>query len=217
MPLSRSQVSFEAAVDALQLAGAIDDALHWIGGDMLVVQVGDQLDRGEGERRILDLLEDLRMEADAAGGGFHPLIGNHETMNVEMDLRYATPGGFADFADPNDPMLAGLEPGQRGRVAAFLPGGPYARMVAEHPMILLLEDTVFVHGGALPRHANYGIDAINAEVSAWMSNGMVWRVDVGLADYCGGPTQVLSLFGDEVHVMEFQDGAVGSGYGTMSA
>ena len=51
----------EAARGALRLAGAIDEQDHWIGGDLIVVQTGDQLDRGDQEQEILDLFERLRI------------------------------------------------------------------------------------------------------------------------------------------------------------
>lgn len=58
------------------------------------MQVGDQLDRGDSEIRILLLLERLQKEAAAAGGALHVINGNHETMNVMGDHRYATPGAL---------------------------------------------------------------------------------------------------------------------------
>ena len=41
-------------------------------------------------------------------------------------------------------------------------------MLAEWVVVLQLGDNVFVHGGVLPRHVEYGIDRINAETQAWM-------------------------------------------------
>jgi len=164
---------FDAARRALRLAGAIDTNHDWIGGDLVVVQTGDQLDRGDEEQRILDLFEKLRDQASAAGGAFHVLLGNHEIMNAKADLRYVTEGGFADFEDavdfdPADPALAEFEESQRARMAALLPGRPYARKLAERNLILQLGETVFVHAGVLPHHVEYGIERINAETQAWL-------------------------------------------------
>lgn len=163
----------EATRSALMTAGAIDDRGRWIGGELIVVQTGDQLDRGDQEREILDLFERLKSEAAAAGGAFYPLLGNHELMNAAGDLRYVTDGGFADFEgvvdyDPEDPELAEFEPGQRARMAALLPGRPYALRLAERPLILRLDGNVFVHGGVLPAHVEYGIERINDDVQAWL-------------------------------------------------
>jgi hypothetical protein len=61
-------------------------------------QVGDQLDRGAQEVSLLYFLERLQQEAAAAGGRFHVLNGNHETMNVQGRFNYAmNPGGLKDF------------------------------------------------------------------------------------------------------------------------
>jgi hypothetical protein len=163
----------DAALRALRLAGAVDEAGDWCGGELVVVQTGDQLDRGDDEAEILLLFEKLAAQAEAAGGAFHSLLGNHELMNVAGDLRYVTPGGFADFAarvevDPSDAELARAPAEQRARIAAFRPGGPYARLLAEHPVVLQVGRTVFVHGGLLPAHLDYGIERINAETRAWL-------------------------------------------------
>ena len=119
---------FSAMMAALDLAGVVDGDGAWIGGETVVVQTGDQLDRGDEERRILDTISRLADEAWAAGGALHALNGNHEAMNVELDLRYVTPAGFAEFADltPDDldAELMDYPEEERGRVAAFRPGGP---------------------------------------------------------------------------------------------
>ena len=172
----------EATRSALLLAGAIDEEDRWIGGGLIVVQTGDQLDRGDDEQAILDLFERLRVESAAAGGAFHALLGNHELMNAKGDLRYVTDEGFADFADaveydPNDPRLAEFEPRERARMAALLPGGPYAHLLAQRQVILRVGDILFVHGGVLPDHVTYGIDLINRETQAWL-RGEADRPDV---------------------------------------
>ncbi len=270
----------EAARRALRLAGATDELDRWIGGDLVVVQTGDQLDRGDQEQAILDLFERLRVEARAAGGAFYALLGNHELMNARGDLRYVTDAGFADFVDaseyePGDSLqvwdrssgtfvsgtLADFAPPQRARMAAFMPGGPYAQLLARRQVILQLGDNVFVHGGVLPAHVAYGIDEINEGAQAWLRgeadlpfvlsgsespqwtrlyssdpdslacevleealaglgakrivmghtrqesgiasacDSHAWRIDVGMAEYYGGPVEVLEIVGDSVRVL----------------
>ncbi len=149
-----------AARRALRLAGAINDQDEWTGGDLVVVQVGDQLDRGDDEQAILELFDRLREQAHEAGGAFHILNGNHEFMNCKLDLRYITPGGFSDFedavtVDPTDALLLTYPEDQRARVAAFRPGGPYALRLANRNTIVIVGDTLFVHGGVHTEHIRY--------------------------------------------------------------
>ena len=162
-----------AAKAALRAGGAIDDKDTWSGGDLVVVQTGDQLDRGDSERAILDLLDRLTEEAKKAGGALHALNGNHEIINVALDFRYVTEGGFKDFVDvPGaslaDPKLASLPVNARPRGAAFLPGGPYAKRIAPRHLAVMIGDTVFVHGGVLPKHVRYGLGKMERQVRAWM-------------------------------------------------
>jgi hypothetical protein len=159
-----------ATLAVLQLAGLTDAEGQWIGGETVAVQTGDQLDRGDDERAILELFEALSKQAWDAGGGFYPLLGNHETMNVAWDFRYVTDGGFEDFADVpvGELDVSALEAHQHGRGAAFAPGGPYATMLGGHNLVMQVGDTVFVHGGILPEHAQAGLDTINNEVRAWI-------------------------------------------------
>ena len=85
--------------DQLKLAGLINDRDAWSGGATHLVQLGDIPDRAPDTRKILDLLIKLEPQARKAGGYVHALIGNHEAMNMEGDLRYTTPAEFASFAD----------------------------------------------------------------------------------------------------------------------
>lgn len=159
-----------ATRQVFRLAGAIDEQDHWVGGKLVVVQTGDQLDRGDDEREILDLLERLRAEARAAGGALHVLNGNHETMNVLGDFRYVTPGARNAFDDakPRSPWAARFPREWQGRAAAFLPGGQFALLLAQRDVVVVVGDTVFAHAGVRAPHADHGLGKLNAETRAWM-------------------------------------------------
>ena len=157
---------------ALKLAGAIDSDDRWIGKDLTVVQTGDQVDRGDQDREVLDVLEKLEASAKAAGGALHVLNGNHELMNALFDFRYVTRKSFASFDEFSSRAgeLAGKVPeAELGRAAAFMPGAVYAQKLARHHTVALVGDSLFAHAGVLPAHVDYGLDRINREASAFLA------------------------------------------------
>ncbi|XP_020207571.1 shewanella-like protein phosphatase 1 [Cajanus cajan] len=89
------------ARSALEMAGVLssDGQDLWTGGETVLVQLGDILDRGEDEIAILSLLRSLDKQAKAKGGAVFQVNGNHETMNVEGDFRYVDSGGFDECND----------------------------------------------------------------------------------------------------------------------
>lgn len=209
----------QATRRALRLAGAIDESDRWIGGELVIVQTGDQLDRGDDEQAILELLARLQHEAHAAGGAVHVLNGNHEYMNALGDLRYVTPGGLADFEDAPGVNVAAPELARildavperaRARVAAFWPGQPWAHELSKRNMIVVVGDSVFVHGGITPAWAGK-VAEINAKSRAWLagksseppeavtdSDGPVWSrryaEDVDAQD-CASLDEALGIIG----------------------
>jgi hypothetical protein len=157
---------------ALRLAGAIDSDDHWIGKDLTVVQTGDQVDRGDQDREVLDELEKLEGDAKTGGGTLVILNGNHELMNASFDFRYVTRKSFAsfsDFASRAGAVAQGLPDDERGRAAAFAPGAPYALKLAKHLTIAVVGDSLFAHGGVLPAHIDYGLDRINSEAQSFFA------------------------------------------------
>ena len=70
----------KATVEALALGKLIDGDNKWIGGDAVLVQTGDMLDRGDDEQRIVDLLHDLKEQATAAGGAVHILNATNKVI-----------------------------------------------------------------------------------------------------------------------------------------
>ncbi len=69
--------------------------------------------------------------------------------------RWATRGGMQEAAKMagvtgaalNNPVALA-----QGRSKMYRPGGPIARMLARNPTILVVNDTLFAHGGVLPEH-----------------------------------------------------------------
>ena len=129
--------------DMLGQAGLIDARDRWSGGATHLVQLGDVPDRAPDTRRILDLLMRLEPQARLAGGYVHALIGNHEAMNMEGDLRYTTLGEFAAFADRDSPSrrdayyrawVAALKASPRAGGLPVFDADYRARFDADHPL-----------------------------------------------------------------------------------
>lgn len=87
----------QAYAEVVAAAGLADAKGHWSGGTSVLVQMGDVTDRGPDSRAIIHDLRVLQREAPAHGGQVIMLVGNHEAMNVEGDLRYVDPGEYAAF------------------------------------------------------------------------------------------------------------------------
>ncbi|KAF8711326.1 hypothetical protein HU200_029354 [Digitaria exilis] len=201
LPKSLSAFRLAGLVPASSGSDSPSASTSWAAGPTLAVQLGDILDRGGDELRLLYLLRRLALSAEARGGALRPILGNHEVMNVAGDFRFATLQGFQEFSEwagwyraglaikrrcgehldpqPRNPFLGvpksfpGVKPefwdGMRSRLAALRPDGPIARrFLADLPTVLVVGDSVFVHGGLLEANVEYGLERINAEVSEWI-------------------------------------------------
>jgi len=91
--------AFNGVRTILREAALIDDDDRWAGGDAILVQTGDFLDRGPGAIRVARLLMELQRQAPESGGGVVVLLGNHEILNLIGDLRDVAEGVFKDFVD----------------------------------------------------------------------------------------------------------------------
>ena len=158
---------------AFRAAGATNARDEWIGGTLTIVQMGDLIGRSDDERQVLDFVFDMQRRATMAGGRVYVLIGNHEVFGGRVDNQAVGRNPFSAYEDMvglrrDDPRLQVLPAMARARGAALMAGGPYARRIAAFPVVLKLGQTVFVHGGVVPRWARYGVDRINREVSDWL-------------------------------------------------
>ena len=143
----------------------------WIGGDTVVVQVGDQIDRcrslpcvqmseSEDENsdiKILKLLTELHSQAIKVGGAFYSLVGNHELMNVTGRMDYVSPANYLDFQNKpeNQEFLIGNnQTDMEARAWGFKPGNPISEFLAcTRRLVLKIGSTLFVHAGIVPEIA----------------------------------------------------------------
>jgi hypothetical protein len=89
----------DAWLAVARAAGLIDSKGRWAGGQTVLVQLGDVVDRGPDSLKVIHHLMKLQREAPRAGGRVIVLVGNHEAMNMTGDLRYVHPGEYKAFAD----------------------------------------------------------------------------------------------------------------------
>ena len=84
-------------IDVLSMAGLVDDKQHWAGGKAQLVQLGDTVDRGSKSPMVIDFLIQLDREARQAKGRVWCIIGNHEAMRMQGDLRYVAAAEYETF------------------------------------------------------------------------------------------------------------------------
>jgi len=151
---------FNAFTLTLKKAKLINEELNWCGGNAHVVQIGDILDRmprkdyttdEDSEFRIISLILKLQLESYIQGGGFHPVIGNHEMLNILGIFDYVSPMGMEHFSSPEE------------RVKYFEIGGNFAKYLAcAWNPVIKIGDFIFCHGGlSLKIAMKYKIEDIN--------------------------------------------------------
>jgi hypothetical protein len=181
--------SLSGLTTILREAALIDANGRWTGGNARLVQTGDFLDRGADVRQVMDLLMRLETEARRAGGRVDVLLGNHEGMNLLHDFRDVSPAAYAAFADrrSEDRRRRAFEaeaavakragrvldrqqwmhtrpPGFVEYVEAIAPRGRYGRWLRSRPVVLRMEDTLFMHAGLTP-DSTASLDRVNQDVA----------------------------------------------------
>ena len=183
--------SYDKFVALLSGTGLVDGGLKWTGGTSHLALVGDLVDRGQDDRKVMDLVMRLQPEAKAAGGEVHALLGNHDLMVLMRDLRYVDKKSYAAFAP--DEKAEDREKAWAGYVTAYPadragdpklraafddsypPGffaymrmldldGPYGAWALTRPAVININGIVFVHGGLTEEVAAKGLEGINREI-----------------------------------------------------
>jgi hypothetical protein len=176
-------------IESLALAGVIDEKTEkWIGGETVIVQVGDQIDRcrangvdscmkkdftiddEDSDWNILQFMTKLHNDAQNSGGAVYSLLGNHEIMNVKGDMRYVSYKGLVGFDESES-----LKDGMKNRKAKFKPGNEISNFLAcTRKAVLKIGSNLFVHAGVLPRISkNYtDLDFINRLMTLYLMDRM---------------------------------------------
>jgi len=177
--------AFSAILAATELVGDDDE---WLDRRSCLVQTGDIVDRGARSRELLDRI--MRLQ-ERNPDQVHVLLGNHEVMVMLGQTRDSARGEFAAFAaDESKSMrrkgyelfrrspaaaelthhaaraafLKKYPPGWFARRAAFAPKGQYGAWLLKRPLLLRIDDSLFVHGGIERRDAELGIAALNKQL-----------------------------------------------------
>lgn len=149
----------------LMANGIIDKSLNWKFGRGHLVYLGDAFDRGDMVTEILWYLFSLEKQAARAGGMVHFILGNHELMILDEDLRYIN---------------------QKYNIVEAITGITYYNLYSENsvlgkwlrtrPVIVTINDIIFVHGGISPElvHRNLSIKQINQEFSDSIVGRNLW-------------------------------------------
>lgn len=114
----------------------IDENNHWKLGKGHLVIVGDNLDRGDQVLEILWFLFFLQKEAEAAGGKVQVLLGNHEIMVLQGDIRYINKKYYYTSAIFKSQYYH-----------FFRRGSVLGDWIASHKVLTSINKNLFVHGG----------------------------------------------------------------------
>lgn len=126
----------ELAVEILTNHHIIDEQQNWQYGAGHLIIVGDIFDRGSQVNETLWLLYKLEQQAEAVGGKVHVLLGNHEYLIFQQDLRYIHQKYVrtAHVLETSYTDLYGKET-------------VMGRWLRSKPTIVKINDITFVHGG----------------------------------------------------------------------
>ncbi|MCJ7630465.1 MAG: metallophosphoesterase [Longimicrobiales bacterium] len=146
---------YDALERLLVKAGVVDRDLKWSWGDGHLVILGDVFDRGGRVTECLWLIHRLEREARAAGGRVHYLLGNHEVLVLQGDLRYV-----------NEKYPDGIVRESRIRYDdLFGPAMELGAWLRTKHLAIRLNGVLYVHGGMSPEVVtrNLDIKEINAQ------------------------------------------------------
>jgi len=201
---------FQLTINCLKIANLIDNNLNWIGGNTIVVQIGDQIDRCRpnnykcnnpdstindeaSDIKILKLFTKLHKQAINYDGAVFSLLGNHELMAIMGNLNYVSYQGLLEFKNYKNKNidfkkkynnLSDVEIGRIARQYAFARGNEYAKLLGcTRLSSVIIGNFLFVHAGIIPEFVNK-FNITNREDIILLNNSIrKWILNLINVDY----------------------------------
>ncbi len=155
--LSDIHGQYELFIRLLEANQIIDNKGNWSYGKGHLVIIGDAFDRGDKVTETLWYIIKLTEQADNAGGQVHYLLGNHDIMVLNADLRYISEK-YQQVEKINQLSYDQL----------FSKQTLMGQWLRSCPVVLRINDVVFNHAGLSKElvRANQHIDQINSTFAA---------------------------------------------------
>jgi Ni,Fe-hydrogenase maturation factor len=137
---------YETMISLLNAHNVIDSLGNWSFGENHLVIAGDHFDRGDKVMEILWFLFKLEKQALEAGGKVHVLLGNHEVMIINNDLRYLN----VKYAYTSGAL-------QRRYFEFFTSKSVLGDWLRKKNILVTINDNLIVHGGLSQRMVDANI------------------------------------------------------------
>lgn len=137
--ISDVEGGFDKFIQMLQKNHVINNELQWTHGKGHLVLLGDFFDRGNDVTAVLWLCYKLEQEAEQQAGKVHFILGNHEQMNLQGNIKYV---------DYKYKALA-----QKLKISykeLYGKNSELGMWIRSKNSIEIINDLLFVHGGISP-------------------------------------------------------------------
>jgi hypothetical protein len=160
--ISDIEGNFNAFYSFLLANSVMDEAMNWRFEDGHLVLIGDFMDRGEAVTQVLWLIYKLEAEAKKAGGKVHFILGNHEIMNFNAQVRYVKDKYIAIAQ-----QITNKKHHQEAYKAFLSTDNELIKWLKSKNVITQIGSNLFVHAGISPELSNAGmsLEAINQFVT----------------------------------------------------
>ncbi|WP_448548309.1 metallophosphoesterase [Thalassotalea fusca] len=189
--LSDLHGQYDLMITLLVNNGIISAQGNWTFGKGHFVITGDVFDRGDKVTEILWFLYRLEQQAVKAGGKVHLLLGNHEVMVLNGDLRYLHPK-YVKAAKLLETEFAEL----------FSKTTVLGQWLRSKSVLVKINNALYAHGGFHPELAqkNHSLQEINSVFKKHLIKAELPKPREGLARFLhksNGPIWYRGYFKDD--------------------